>query len=70
MKIILRETMYLSTDGVHTFKHEAGKVYEATSAHHKRLFEHLIETGKADAAVESVPTEGDKPKVQTKKETK
>ena len=70
MKIILRQTMYLSTDGVHTFKHEAGKVYEATSAHHKRLFEHLVETKKADVAAEATTTGGDTPKVQTKKETK
>lgn len=70
MKIILRETMYLSTDGVHTFKHEAGKVYEATSAHHKRLFEHLVETQKADIATEPMPVVDDRPKVQTKKETK
>lgn len=70
MKITLRETMYLSTDGVHTFKHEVGKVYEATSAHHKRLFEHLLETGKADVAVDVLPASDDTPKVQTKKETK
>lgn len=71
MKITLRKTTHLSLDGVHTHKYEAGKVYEATSAHAKRLFATLVESGQADKADDS-PTEAgtDTPKVRTKRETK
>lgn len=71
MKITLRKTTHLSLDGVHTRKYEAGKVYEATSAHAKRLFASLVESGQADKADDS-PTEAgtDTPKVRTKRETK
>ena len=71
MKITLHKTTYLSLDGVHTHKYEAGKVYEATSAHARRVFDNLVANGEADNA-DAEPTEAgtDTAKVRTKRETK
>jgi hypothetical protein len=71
MKITLRKTTYLSLDGVHTNKYEAGKVYEATSAHARRIFDTLVANGQADKADAQPTEEGtDTAKVRTKRETK
>lgn len=71
MKITLHKTTYLSLDGIHTNKYEAGKVYEATSAHARRVFTTLIEQGAADNA-DNAPTEQgtDTAKIRKPKEHK
>lgn len=70
IQIKLKEKTALSLDGVNSKDHKKGEVLTSKSSLQHRLFEHLIESGKADPVVSDEPDKKQGKKVAKPKETK
>lgn len=70
---VFKNDMELCYDGVNPRKYEAGKVYEASHAHEKKMFQAFLADGRAglpgkeDKSEKSAPA---KEKISTPKESK
>jgi hypothetical protein len=68
--ITLKEQTNLSLDGVNSKQYKKGEELTSQSTLQRRLFEHLVETGKAELSIDAKETKSEGKKVKKPKETK
>lgn len=70
IKIKLKEETPLALDGVNSKTYKKGKVLTSASTLQRRLFNHLVEAGKAEIGFEEKSDSKEGKKVSKPKETK